>query len=153
MREQNGLQPDKPSREALRRHREVWWRTWEKMQRDAPLSALEVRIARVIAMHPEYHHLFDDKERFLDRDFAVEDGLNPYLHMSLHLALEEQIATRQPPEAADALFALMQRGLDRHAALHVLLEILGEVVYFAQRAGREPDVALYRVRLKELLKR
>ncbi len=144
---------DAPSREALRRHREVWWSAWEKMQRDAPLTALEVRIARVIAMHPEYHHLFDDKERFLDRDFAVEDGLNPYLHMSLHLALEEQIATRQPPEAADALFALMQRGLDRHAALHVLLEILGEVVHFAQRAGREPDVALYRARLKELLRR
>ncbi|RME83128.1 MAG: DUF1841 family protein [Zetaproteobacteria bacterium] len=141
------------SREALRRHREVWWEAWRKAQEGLPLNALEVRIVRVIRMHPEYHHLFDDKERFLDRDFAIEDGLNPYLHMSLHLALEEQIATRQPPEAAEALLRLMERGLSRHEALHQLLEILGEVVYFAQRAGREPDVALYAARLRELARR
>jgi len=141
------------SRETLRRHREVFWNAWDKAQKGLPLDALEVRIARVVAMHPEYHHLFDDKERFLDRDFSVEDGLNPYLHLSLHLALEEQIATRQPPEAAKALEHLMQKGLSRHEALHQLLEILGEIVYFAQRAGTEPDVALYAARLRELLAR
>ncbi len=142
-----------PDRAQLRAHREVFWEAWRKHCEDRPLNALEVRIARVIAMHPEYHHLFDDREAFLDRDFQVDDGMNPYLHLSLHLALEEQIAIHQPPEAAQALeHLMMRRRMDRHAALHLLLEVLAETVYYAQRAGGEPDVAAYVLRLRELMR-
>ncbi|MDX8402375.1 MAG: DUF1841 family protein [Mariprofundaceae bacterium] len=139
-----------PPREQLRAHRQIFWDAWAKAQAGLPLNALEVRIARVIRMHPEYHHYFDDMERFLERDFQVDDGMNPYLHLSLHLALEEQIATHQPPEVGRALEALMRGGMDRHEALHRILEILAETVYYAQRAGGEPDVLLYAARLREL---
>jgi len=116
-----------PSRSQLRAHREVFWDAWQKHLAGLPLNALEVRISRVVVLHPEYHQMFDDREDFLDRDFGVDDGANPYLHLSLHLALEEQIATRQPPEAAQALEFLMQgKGVGRHDALHVLLEKLAE---------------------------
>lgn len=145
--------PKSPSREQLRAHRQVFWDAWQKAQARLPLNALEVRIARVISLHPEYHHYFDDMESFLERDFQVDDGMNPYLHLSLHLALEEQVATRHPPEAAQALEYLMRAsGLDRHEAMHRLLEILAETVYYAQRHGGEPDVAGYALRLKELMR-
>lgn len=142
---------DGPSREQLRAHRQVFWDAWQKAQAGLPLNALEVRIARVIEMHPEYHPLFNDMEAFLDRDFHVDDGMNPYLHLSLHLALEEQIATHQPPEVGTALEHLISaRGMERHDALHHLLEILAETVHAAQRAGREPDVLAYAARMREL---
>ncbi len=141
-----------PNREQLRAHRRIFWDAWQKACQGLPLTALEVRIARVVRMHPEYHDLFDDMEAFLDRDFQVDDGMNPYLHLSLHLALEEQIAIKHPPEAAAALESLMRHGLDRHEALHRMLEILAEVVYHAQRAGGEPDVGLYALRLQRLLR-
>ncbi len=142
-----------PSRQQLRAHRQVFWDAWQKAQAGLPLNALEVRIARVIEQHPEYHHYFDDMERFLERDFQVDDGMNPYLHLSLHLALEEQIATRHPPEAARALEHLMTAmGLDRHQAMHRLLEILAETVYFAQRRGGEPDVEAYARQLRALVR-
>lgn len=147
MAEQNG-----PSRETLRAHRQIFWDAWHKAQADLPINALEVRIARVIEMHPEYHHFFDDMEDFLDRDFEVNDGMNPYLHLSLHLALEEQLATKQPPQAANAMVHLLTvKKMDRHDALHKLLEILAETVYYAQRAGQEPDVEAYARRMKELV--
>lgn len=143
----------RPGREQLRAHRQVFWNAWAKAQAGLPLDALEVRIYRVLALHPEYHHLFHDQEAFLDRDFAVDEGVNPYLHLSLHLALEEQIAMRQPPEAALVLEHLMQRlGLSRHEALHRLLELLAETVHAAQRHGREPDVAAYRAGLQALMR-
>lgn len=139
-------------RSQLRAHRQVIWDAWQKHVAGLPLNALEVRITRVLALHPEYHPLFADRECFLDRDFDVSSGANPYLHISLHIALEEQVATHQPPEAAQALEFLMQkRGLNRHDALHVLLEILGETIYFAQREGREPDVEAYRSRLRDVM--
>lgn len=140
------------NREQLRAHRQVFWDAWQKSQADLPLNALEVRIARVIGLHPEYHSMFDDLEIFLDRDFAVNDGMNPYLHLSLHLALEEQVSIHQPPEVATCLEYLMQRkGLDRHDALHSLLDVLAETVYFSQREGREPDVTSYMKRVRELM--
>jgi len=140
------------NREQLRAHRQVFWDAWWKFRADLPLNALEVRIARVIDMHPEYHAIFDDMETFLDRDTQVDDGMNPYLHLSLHLALEEQIAIRQPPEVSVCLEFLMRRkGMDRHDALHVLLDVLAEVTYFAQRKGGEPDVTSYAEQIRGLM--
>ena len=141
-----------PDREQLRAHRRIFWDAWHKAQANLPLDALQVRIARVIEMHPEYHHFFDDLEDFLDRDFHVDDGMNPYLHLSLHLALEEQAAIHQPPEVGACLEYLMQRkGMDRHQALHAMLEVLAETVYFAQRRGGEPDVLAYAAGLRKLM--
>jgi len=142
-----------PQREQLRAHRQVFWDAWQKSQANLPLNALEVRIARVIEMHPGYHFLFNDMEVFLDRDFAVDEGLNPYIHLSLHLALEEQISIHHPPELAQCLEHLMQqRGLDRHDALHVLLDILAETVYYASRQGGEPDLDAYLKRVRALMR-
>ena len=140
-----------PSREQLRAHRQIFWDAWHKAQANVPLNALEVRIVRVIEMHPEYHHFFDDMDDFLERDFQLDDGMNPYLHLSLHVALEEQAAIRQPPEMARALdHMITMKKMERHDALHQCLEVLAETVYYAQRAGREPDVAAYALRMKEL---
>jgi len=140
------------NREQLRAHRQVFWDAWQKLQADLPLNALEVRIARVIQMHPEYQHFFDDMDDFLERDFQVDDGTNPYLHLSLHLALEEQAATKHPPEMARALHHLITaHDLERHDALHKILEILAETVYDSQRAGGEPDVLAYAEKLKGLV--
>ncbi|OIO70902.1 MAG: hypothetical protein COW62_03515 [Zetaproteobacteria bacterium CG17_big_fil_post_rev_8_21_14_2_50_50_13] len=140
-----------PSRETLRAHRQVFWDAWQKAQADLPLNAMEVRIARVIKMHPEYHHFFNDMEDFLDRDFQDDGGMNPYLHLSLHLALEEQIATHQPPQVATTLEHLMQiKGKTRHEALHTILEILTETLHASHRQGMEPDVMAYAERVKGL---
>ncbi|MDQ6951383.1 MAG: DUF1841 family protein [Mariprofundales bacterium] len=140
-----------PSREQLRAHRKVLWLAWSRAQHGLALNALEQRIVAVIALHPEYHAMFRDKEAFLDRDQHPDDGLNPYLHLSLHLALEEQLATSQPPAIVVALHHLMQvKGMERHQALHKLLELLAETVHQAQHNGGEPDVLAYQHRLEEI---
>jgi len=41
--------------------------------------------------------------------------------------------------------------MDRHDALHALLDVLAETVYLAQRQGGEPDVQAYAFRLRELI--
>jgi len=141
-----------PSREQLRAHRQIFWDAWQKAQADLPLNALEVRIARVIAMHPEHHHFFDDMEDFLERDFQVDNGMNPYLHLSLHLAIEEQLATKQPIEAAKLMeHYMLNLKRERHDVLHIILEALAETVYDSQRSGREIDQLAYPEKLRALL--
>jgi len=141
-----------PNRDTLRAHRQIFWDAWQKAQADLPLNAMEVRIARVIKMHPEYHHFFNDMEDFLDRDFQVDDGMNPYLHLSLHLAIEEQLATKQPIEAAKLMeIDVVQGRKDRHDTIHKILEVLAETVFESQRDGREIDPLAYAAKLKVLL--
>ncbi len=109
-----------------------------------PLSALENIAVDLIEQHPEYHELLADPEAVLTKDWTPEMGqLNPFLHLSLHLAVEEQISIDQPPGLRALFENLKSRRPDRHAALHEVLECLGEIVWAAQRSGSPPDSHAY----------
>jgi hypothetical protein len=118
--------------------------TWARHRRGEPLEPLQCMALEVIALHPEYHGLLERPERFRDRDYAPETGtLNPFLHLSLHLAVSEQLSIDQP-RGIRAQFERMLAALgDRHAALHALLECLGETLWQAQRLGGAPDESAY----------
>ena len=109
-----------------------------------PLSGLETMAATIVAAHPEYHALLEAPEEHVDRDWRPESGdVNPFLHLSLHLAVAEQLAIDQPPGIrAEYDRIRITRGGD-HPALHAVLECLGEVLWTAQRHGTAPDAALY----------
>ena len=117
---------------------------WTKHRTRQPLSALERIAAGLIAMHPEYHATFENADRHLGRDYAPESGaVNPFLHVSLHVAVAEQLAIDQPPGIRAQFERLRAARGDEHAALHAVLECLGEVIWSAQRLRTPPDAALY----------
>jgi hypothetical protein len=125
-----------PNRDQARR---FFFDTWSKYQRGEPLEGLEQTALGVILLHPEYHALLAGDERNIDRDFSPEGGqLNPFLHLSLHLAIEEQLSIDQPCGLRASYEALVRRK-GRHDALHDVLECLGETLWQAQRTGTAPD--------------
>ena len=78
------------------------------------------------------------------RIFSPEDGqVNPFLHLSLHLAIEEQLSINQPPGLREAFEQCQARHGDRHAALHDVLEALGETIWRAQRDKAPLDALAY----------
>ena len=130
-----------PSGDEARRY---FFDTWKKYRAGEPLSALEQTTLTVITLHPEYHALLDDADRNLDRDFTPADGaINPFLHLSLHLAVEEQLSIDQPPGVRAAYERRLAVTGSAHDAKHALLECLGETLWQAQRAGTAPDSAGY----------
>ncbi|MBV8854075.1 MAG: DUF1841 family protein, partial [Sinobacteraceae bacterium] len=83
------------NREQLRR---MYVDAWRKFSAQQQLQPLEAQIAAVIAEHPEYLPLLQSERDVLGLDFAPEGGQqNPFLHMGLHLAIREQVATDRPP--------------------------------------------------------
>lgn len=117
---------------------------WRKHGQRLPLTPMEHIAADIVGMHPEYHVLLADEERALAAEFSPESGaLNPFLHLSLHLAVEEQLSIDQPSGIAAAFRGLTSRKADRHEALHEIVECLGETVWRAQREGRPPDGEAY----------
>lgn len=117
---------------------------WKKRIERLPATPLETIAADVIALHPEYHALLADGEQVIARDWTPEDGVaNPFLHLSLHMAIEEQLAIDQPPGIHAAFESRCLRHGDRHAALHDVLECLGETLWRAQRDRQPPDGVAY----------
>ena len=130
-----------PSREDVRR---FFFETWRKYRMQAPLEGLEKTAIEVALLHPEYHALLDNEDHNIDRDFLPEGGeLNPFLHLSLHIALAEQISIDQPRGIRGLHAQLMTRTQSDHDALHLLLECLGEVVWQAQCSNAAPDEEAY----------
>jgi len=130
-----------PSREQARA---FFFETWRKYRAGEPLSGLEAMALELILLHPEYHAVLEQSERTREREYLPELGeTNPFLHLSLHLALEEQLSIDQPPGIAARFAALLARLGERHAALHAALDCLAEMVWRAQREGLPPDGAAY----------
>jgi hypothetical protein len=130
-----------PSRDQARA---FFFETWAKYRRHETLSGLERTALDAILHHPEYHALLDARERNLDRDFTPESAqLNPFLHLSLHLAVEEQLSIDQPSGIKARYEALLARRGSAHEAKHDVLECLGETIWQAQRTGQPPDELAY----------
>jgi len=129
-----------PSRDEARR---FLVEAWRKHRDGGLVSPLEDLAARIVAEHPEYHALLATPEA-LAREWVPAAGeANPFLHLSLHLAVEEQLSIDQPPGLCTAFARLLAHRGERHAALHDILDCLGETLWRAQRDRAAPDAEAY----------
>ena len=130
-----------PTRDQVR---DFFFEMWRKYRASEPLAGLETIGLEVALLHPEYHSVLDDPEHFREQAYFPELGeTNPFLHMSLHVAFEEQLSIDQPPGVARRFAALLASTGDRHAALHEAIECLAEMVWRAQKDNAPPDAAAY----------
>lgn len=129
-----------PSREQVR---QFFCEAWRKRRQRCIVDGAEAVAADLIASHPEYHALLENRDQALTEEFTPESGrMNPFLHLSLHLAVAEQISIDQPRGIRAAYQALRGR-LDVHDAEHALIECLGDALWHAQRQGGAIDQAAY----------
>src|SRR3954470_2915457 len=127
-----------PSRDEVR---EMFFGAWRKYREGMPLTGMDAAALDMMLLHPEYHALLEAPERYRDRDYT--DEANPFLHMSLHLALEEQLSIDQPPGIVERFQTLVRRHGERHQALHEALECLAETMWRAQRDKMPADASAY----------
>jgi hypothetical protein len=124
---------------------------WHKHRHQQPLQPVEAQIADVVELHPEYHALFNDRDAIIDKDWLPEGGAsNPFLHMGLHLAVRDQVATDRPVGINAAYQQLLRKRGSRHEAEHQLIECLAEALWAAQRSGQPPDEAAYLLKVRSL---
>lgn len=134
--------------------RAVFVEAWRKHRAGLPLQPLEAQLAAIIGRHPEYHALLSGtSELELNQDsFQSAPGGNPFLHLSLHSALAEQLATDRPQGILEVYRRLCTKRGDAHEAEHLMMECLGEVLWQAQSAGTMPDERTYLSELRKLVK-
>lgn len=105
---------------------------------------MQALAARWIAEHPEYHAELADEDAALQAVYSVEEGrTNPFLHLSMHLSIEEQCSIDQPTGIRQAVSLLAARRQSLHAAHHEVMECLGDMLWTSQRSGQPPDGPAY----------
>lgn len=130
-----------PSREQVRR---FFFDVWKRYRDSAQLTGLEATALEVALKHPEYHTVLDQPERYAERDYRAEHGeTNPFLHMSMHLALAEQLSIDQPAGVGAHYRRLLEKFGEPHEAEHAIIDCLAEMIWHAQRANTAPDAAVY----------
>ena len=122
---------------------------WAKAQGAEVLSPLEAQIVQVVEDHPEYQPALGDED--LDQGFAPEDDrTNPFLHMGLHLAIRDQVATDRPPGISTIFQELAKKNSNPHETEHRMLDCLAETLWEAQNRNAPPDEEKYLERLRNI---
>jgi hypothetical protein len=126
-----------PSQEQVRR---FFCEAWAKHQSDRLLTPLESQAVDWMIEHPEYHGDLSDVDAAIAAQYTVEGGrTNPFLHLSMHLSVTEQVSIDQPRGIKAAVERLARQRQSLHEAHHEVMEALGEMVWAAQRSGKPFD--------------
>ena len=128
--------------------RDFLFEAWRKFRAQELLSAMESMAVEVISLHPEYHTMFDNRERYMatfrDRDYPPEFGeTNPFLHINMHLSIREQVSINQPQGLKEFHAALSQQSGSALTAEHDMMDCLAEMIWHAQRHRTAPDPQIY----------
>lgn len=123
-----------PTRDEVRR---FFCETWRKHAGKSILSEMETLTLDIILAHPEYHAVLENP------DLADKLDGNPFLHMSLHLALAEQLQIDQPPGIRACYDKRLAKAGSPHAALHSIMDCLEEMLWHARNNRTPPDPHIY----------
>jgi hypothetical protein len=124
--------------------RQFLFEAWRKRCGGELLTPLEDLTAQLIDKHPEYHALLAAPESNQDKDYAPDGtAVNPFLHIMMHLTIEEQLSIGQPHGIREQFSRLTQKYESEHEAQHAMMDCLGEMIWQAQRNKTAPDAAIY----------
>ena len=129
--------------------RRAYFDIWQKTIKKQALEPMEQLVSQVISEHPEYQVMFAN-EKALHKEFFAENEVNPFMHMGLHLAIREQVATNRPEMISTCYKTLCLKCGDPHQAEHQMMECLTEMLWTAQQNNTAPDEAAYLNCLKKL---
>ncbi len=130
-----------PSRDQVR---QFFFSVWAKYRAGEPLTGAELPALDTVLAHPEYHIILDQPERYQERDYLPESGeTNPFLHLSMHLAIAEQLSVDQPPGIRDRYQRLQKQHGNAMDAQHAIMDCLAEMIWQVQRHQTAFDSAAY----------
>ena len=129
--------------------RNFYINAWSKHKENLILSPQETLAVDIINSHPEYHSLL--LEDLVDKDYDLGNEDNPFLHLSLHLAIREQLSINSPVGIMEIYSKLAKKLHDKHVAEHQVMQCLMEVIYDSQKSGKPLDERQYLNLLQGLL--
>jgi hypothetical protein len=124
--------------------RQFFFDVYNKVQQNVQLSDIEKIAFQVIATHPEYNHILENVNKYKEFQWTPElEQTNPFLHMSMHITLYEQLSIDQPQGIRQAYNSLCKKYNDEHETQHQIIDCIGEMLWQAHRSNTQPSAEIY----------
>ena len=123
--------------------------TWKRYQSNNKLEPLEHQLAKIIERHPEYQDIIKNLE---DEYFPEQGKTNPFLHINLHLSLQDQLSLDQPKGIQKIYNDILKKIKDAHQVEHIMMEQIAEMIFISQKYSKPMDLQNYLESLKKLVK-
>ena len=121
---------------------------WQRYQSNNKLEPLEYQLAKIIERHPEYQDIIKNLK---DEYFPEQGKTNPFLHINLHLSLQDQLSLDQPNGIQKIHNALLTKMKDAHQVEHIMMEQIAEMIFISQKYNKPMDLENYLESLKKLV--
>ena len=117
----------------------------------AELDGEDQKLARIMLQHQEeFHNQFEFADVMSGHDFDSEHETNPFLHILMHLVVENQLELRDPIEVYQFYLSMRRNKSDHHEAVHLVSIVFVPFMFEALKYKRPFDNAGYRNTLKRL---
>lgn len=135
--------------------RNFFFDTFEKGNQNIPLTDMEKIAFSVILEHPEYKNVLSNRDKYMTQNWLPEAGeTNPFLHLSMHMSILEQLSVNQPFGVKELYFELCNKVNNEHDAQHHVMDCLAEMIWQAQYSNMQPNPQIYldglRIKINQL---
>jgi hypothetical protein len=108
----------------------------------------DYKLYMIMQDHEEYREQFENADTLTEHEYDPNTEVNPFLHISLHQMVEDQIASNAPIETGLFYEAKEDQGYHRHEIVHLISVILIRVTWDALLQRKPFDESRYRQILK-----
>lgn len=132
--------------------RERMHELWEKAKAGdvEELDEEEMRLAKIMLEHEdEFFNVFEFADVTADHEYDPDTESNPFLHISIHLAIENQLESKDPIEALQFYNAMRQKKYPHHDTLHLMAMIFIPFMFHTMQDNVPFDLDLYKKLLKK----
>jgi len=114
------------------------------------LNGDDKRLAQAMLEHQEeYSNQFEIADLTYDHEFDAETEGNPFLHITLHVVVENQLEAKEPIEAYQFYNSMRGKKYSHHNTVHLIASILAPLIVSALQRNRAPGMKKYRSLLKK----
>lgn len=114
------------------------------------LSGEDKRYAEVMIEHKEeYFNQFEMADLTYDHQYDPDTEENPFLHITFHLVVENQLEDKDPIEVYQFYNSMRKKKYPHHDTIHLIGAILSPFIFSTIQHKVPPDMALYKSLLKK----
>lgn len=106
-------------------------------------------IGKLMLEHEEYHNHFEFADALEDYQFDPENSVNPFLHITIHVVVENQLKLKEPIEAYQFYNSMRKKKVSHHETIHLIGNILGPLLFQVLKRNEPFDNNLYKRLLKK----
>ena len=142
-------EPENILKSISRRHMfEIWEKA--KGRNFDGLSEEEARLAQVMLDHEEeFFNDFEFSDVTHERTYDPDTDINPFLHITLHTIVENQLDEKDPVEVFQFYNAMRKKKYSRHDTIHLIGMILAPLLFGVLQEHMPFDLDTYKALLKK----